>query len=96
MAGRADRQRKHAIQRIAERFPIANPRHEYEVIVQDVRAGRLDLVEKSSNRVSVFRREIGGVLARVWYDRDRHTVVTVLPDGAGVLPDSDAVELNYE
>ena len=96
MPGKAEGQKKHAIRRMAERFPAVNPRSEYEAIMSDIRAGRLDLVERQSKRVSVFHREIGGVPARVWYDRDRHTVVTVYPDGAGVLPESDMAEVGGE
>lgn len=95
MASKDKTQKRHALRRIAERFGVAAPRGEYERLLQDIRAGRAEFMEKQSKRVSVFRTDISGKPARVWYDKDRHTVVTVFPL-EGAVPAEDFAALDAE
>lgn len=88
-------QKRHAIRRIVERFGVDAPNREYERILQDIRAGRAEFLERQSKRVSVFSTGISGKPARVWYDKERHTVVTVYPMD-GTVPASDFAALDAE
>lgn len=82
-------QRRHAQKRAAERFGLFLNRDQLNALVKQIQTGYALLVEKQSNRVSVWRVSLpDGGSANVVYDKQRHTIVTFLPPGARQLPDS--------
>jgi len=75
-------QQRHARKRFAERYGVVfDPRLERDFI-QIIQSGDARFVEKQSNRVSLFDITMGEEVFRVVYDKERKTIVTVLPKEA--------------
>lgn len=47
--------------------------------MKQIQEGKAKLVRKESNRVGVFEVTLEGALVQVVYDKERKTIVTVLP-----------------
>jgi hypothetical protein len=78
---KTDCQRLHAKRRFAQRTHVRfGPRVE-QLIINQIRQGLAVLVKKQSLRVRVYDVEHEGEKLRVVYDRNRKTIVTVLPKG---------------
>lgn len=76
-------QKKHAKRRAADRFGLKLHDHEYVGMVKQIQEGRdLVFLEKQSNRVSFFALKKDGLWLPVIYDKERKTIVTVLPTEA--------------
>ena len=84
-------ERIHCKMRFMERYGIEfsrNMRREFERLIQSFQT---NLIRKQSNRVSIHDILYEGRVFRVVYDRNRKTVVTVLPEEQDIL-----VEKNKE
>ena len=80
---KAEQQKLHAKRRIRERFGISLNDHQLAELVKQIQSSKLKLVEKQSNRISVFLAKIpSGENVRLVYDKNSHTIVTVMPEGA--------------
>lgn len=81
MSSKRGHHKKHAIQRAYLRFDIVLTAGEYEDLCRKLKSGSDDctFVERQSNRLSVWLVEIKGQKVKVVYDRNRKSVVTMLP-----------------
>lgn len=79
---KAHSQRIHAKKRALERCGVNLNRHDMRELVTSIQKGHFSLLEKQSNRVSVFKAKIDEEYYPVVYDRQRKTIVTVLPKDA--------------
>lgn len=78
-------ERAHCKQRFLERYGIEFNRHmrrEFERLIQ---TSQTHLIKKQSNRVSIHDVIYEGIVYRVVYDRNRKTIVTVLPPDQDIL-----------
>lgn len=78
MANKKQTERKHFKKRVNERFGIYVNNEEINRIIADIKIGDAPLVEKQTNRVSVYLTEVQGVKMNVVYDHRRKMLVTCL------------------
>jgi len=74
-----DNQFWHAKKRAFERYDIALTRSEHDYLVSRVRKGKVQLLEKQSNRIRVCMSELNGKKVKFVYDRTRKSIVSFLP-----------------
>lgn len=80
MGSKAECQKKHAKRRAKSRYCLQLHDHLYNKLVKQIQEGRdVVFLEKQSNRVSFFALKNDGVWLPVIYDKERKTIVTVLP-----------------
>lgn len=80
---KAKRQKAHARRRANERYGIHLGQHQYDEMCRMIRHNeKCKFLDKQSNRVSLFALNYEGEWLPVVYDKQRHTVVTVLPPAA--------------
>lgn len=79
--GKKYAQSAHAKRRAAERYNVVVSSDDLKTVVQRIQSGRCTLLQKQSNRVSLFDVDIHGTVYRVVYDKKRHSIVTFLPKG---------------
>jgi len=72
-------QKSHAIRRFRERFGVHISKNDYQAYVRQIQEGNAKFLEKQSNRISVFEIIVQGESVRVCYDKERKSIVTVLP-----------------
>ncbi len=72
-------QRLHATRRAAERYGINWNRHRVREVKAQIALGRATLLEKQSNRVSIYQCWIEGRWIKIAYDKQRKEVASVLP-----------------
>jgi hypothetical protein len=72
-------QRDHARRRARERYGVDVPAALRDTLLAMIRKGQCTLVEKQSNRVSVFDIKHDGATYRVVYDRNTKELATFLP-----------------
>lgn len=58
MEAKIKTQRRHALQRAAERYGLNLTRLEFDGLIRDIQEGRAKLVERQSNRVALYEVEI--------------------------------------
>lgn len=75
-------QESHAKRRFKERFGISFTKHMHDEFMFQIRHSQAELLEKQSNRVSKFRVKYKEEHYTIIYDRERKTIVTVLPKSA--------------
>ena len=73
-------ERRHAFARFAERFGCGLSNETYNEMIRQIQDGRATFLHKQSNRVTVWRLIYEGKFVRVAYDRDRHNIVTFMPE----------------
>lgn len=71
-----ENQKSHAIQRAVERYGVIPNIGD---TVRKIQAGQAEFVSRSSNRVTIWRVEVGGRMATVVYDSKRKMIATFLP-----------------
>ena len=74
-------QKRHVQRRSAERLGYEISRETCDRLVAAIRAGRSEAAEKKTNRVSWHKVVLDGRFFEVAYDRNRHSLCTVLPRG---------------
>ena len=77
---RTNKQRNHAKRRFKQRYGIdfnQQMRQEFRRLIQ---SNQCVLVEKQSNRISIWDVTYEGNVYRIVYDKQRKNVVTVLPE----------------
>jgi hypothetical protein len=80
---KAKRQKAHARRRARERYGLSLKQHEYHELCRRIQENiDCKFLYRQSNRVSLFALKWGGEWLPVVYDKQRHTVVTVLPQEA--------------
>jgi len=82
-------ERAHCKQRFLERYGIEFNRHmrsEFEKLIQ---TNQTHLIKKQSNRVSIHDVIYEGEVYRVVYDKNRKTIVTVLPSDKDILIETE-------
>lgn len=77
---KADSMRVHANRRFMERHNIALTDQLHNEIVDTIQCAKAKCIRKQSNRVTVFEIQVDGKDIEVCYDRNRKTLITVLPD----------------
>ena len=75
--GKAGAQTVHATRRFRQRSIEVSGR-DLEVMVAMIQRGEGTFVRRSTNRISIWELDYEGAPRRVVYDRNRHTIVTVL------------------
>lgn len=70
---------KHAKRRFKARLGLRLTPKLYAAMIQNIQDGDAELVEKQSNRVSIFKVELDGNKLSVVYDKNTKAIVTVLP-----------------
>ena len=71
-------QESHAKRRFVQRFGIILTKELKERIVKMIQEGYVQIVEKQSNRISLFDVPVEGKMIRIVYDRTRKNIVTAL------------------
>lgn len=69
----------HAKKRAAERYNVVLSTSDLDLMVKYIQSGRCNLLQKQTNRVSLFEVDAHGKTYRVAYDRNRHSIITFLP-----------------
>lgn len=69
----------HAKKRAEQRYGVTLNRHGLRDLVEDIRSGRAQFVERQSNRITLWFVQLGDKTARAVYDKQRGTIVTFLP-----------------
>jgi len=69
---------RHAKHRFKVRLGVRLTPKMYAGLIQSIQDGDAELVEKQSNRVSIFAMEINDQKVRVVYDKNTKAIVTVL------------------
>jgi hypothetical protein len=72
-------QRVHAKRRAHARYGLTLNRRDLRAIVDQIQRGRARLIERQSNRLTLWIVTLRGQRTRVVYDAHRHSVVTFLP-----------------
>ena len=75
-------ERRHAFHRFAERFGCGLSNVTYKEMIQQIQDGKATFVRKQSNRVSIWRLLYDDKVVRVAYDKERHQIVTFMPEEA--------------
>ena len=76
---KAKNQRAHAKRRLRERHGILAHNDTRKVLIKAVQDQEAKLIERQSNRVTVWEHVVGGELFRFVYDKKRKEIVTFLP-----------------
>ena len=72
-------QRQHAKVRFIQRLGVNLTSQLHNELTRQIQSGKLQCIEKQSNRVSVFLMEVEGQEAKIVYDKNTKNIVTVLP-----------------
>ena len=72
-------ERRHAMQRASERYGLVLDRELLAEILDKIRRGRCQLIQRQSLRVAIYDLRIDDQTVRVVYDRKRHELVSFLP-----------------
>ena len=80
-------ERRHALQRFGERMGFGLSSETYNSLVEQIQQGKATFVRKQSNRVTVWRLYYEGKPVRVAYDKQRHLIVTFMPEEAERIVD---------
>ena len=75
-------QRAHAKRRANQRYGLSLNRDKLNAMVRLIQEGKCTFIERQSNRVTVFSLLFEGLTFPVVYDKQRKTIVTVLPPEA--------------
>lgn len=75
---------QHFKKRMYERHGLVIGKNEYNKILNNVKSGDAEFVEKQSLRVSKYIVEYNGIKLIVIYDKQRKTLVTVLPNNENI------------
>ena len=76
---KADTQRAHAGRRALERFGIMFGPISQKEAIRQIQSGEAQFLHRTSNRVSVWIVDIQNKKLEVVYDKQRKTIVTILP-----------------
>jgi hypothetical protein len=76
---KAQSQRAHAKRRAEERYGLSLNRNGQDEIVRKIQYGEAELVERQSNRVTIWKVCFQNTWIKVVYDSSRHTIASVLP-----------------
>ena len=90
-------ERMHAMRRFSERMGFGLSKEGYDDLVRQVQEGKAQFVCKQSNRVTVFRLRMDGKPVRIAYDKQRHQIVTFMPEeaeGIDVMPHPNEIPLD--
>ena len=79
MGDKAKAQRRHAKTRALQRYDLDLSREDLEELVRQIQLGKAEFILRQSCRVSFFAVELRGQKFPVVYDKQRKTIVTVLP-----------------
>lgn len=79
MPSKKNAQRLHARRRAAERFGVHLTNEAEREILDKITSGKATFIRKESHRVSVFGVIFAGKETVVVYDRERKTIVTLMP-----------------
>jgi hypothetical protein len=72
-------QKRHARKRALERFDLDLADPDIQSLIRQIQTGKAPCLEKRSLRVGVFRVTIKDVTLAAVYDKNRKTIVTVMP-----------------
>jgi elongation factor P--beta-lysine ligase len=72
-------ERIHAERRFIERVGIDLTQNLHELLVSQIKKGKLKFVERQSVRVTLWETELNGITVHLVYDKKRKQIVTVLP-----------------
>lgn len=75
-------QYQHAQKRFKERFGITFGHKMRNDIINIIKNGKAELIEKQSLRVSIWAVEYENTHFKIVYDNKRHNIATVLPKDA--------------
>ena len=70
---------RHAYHRLKQRYGLTMSRALHAEIVECIQKGNAEVLEKQSNRVSLFMVEVRNTEIKIVYDKIRKQVITVLP-----------------
>jgi hypothetical protein len=73
-------QRRHAKRRAQERFGLEVNHEQYRELVRQIQVGKAQFIERQFRSRTHWWVTIDGKQARVVYDKDRHTIITFLPE----------------
>lgn len=71
--------RKHSKMRFVQRLGLSVTTKDLKEIARIIMNNKGEFVKRKSLRVSIFKVPFRGEQITVYYDRSRHTVLTVLP-----------------
>ena len=80
MASKTQCQIRHAKMRAMERFDLVLSNSEYQEMCAMIKHGKCKIIDKQSSRVSIHELDWAGRKLVVAYDKDRHTIITFLPN----------------
>jgi hypothetical protein len=80
MASKAKAQKRHALHRSVERFGVA---FDFDEAIRKIQAGKAQFVRRQSLRVTMWKVEMAGKEVIAVYDKQRKTIVTVMPNTYG-------------
>lgn len=69
----------HAQRRFAERTNTKLDKELAKEIVKQIQKGKLKLLKRQSNRITVWLYTIQDTDYKLYYDSDRHLIVTIVP-----------------
>jgi hypothetical protein len=72
-------EKAHALRRCRERYGISLTDNDYEVLCRQIKENKAKLVERQSNRLTVWEIQLCEEQVRVCYDGSRGKIVTFLP-----------------
>lgn len=84
-------QEKHARSRALERYALDLSGEDLLDMVAQIQDGRGTFIMRQSHRVSLFAVTVRGELVPVVYDRNRKTIVTVLPRAGYIGEDGKVI-----
>ena len=73
-------ERRHAMRRFGERMGFGLSSETYADLSRQIQDGQAQFVRKQSNRVTIWRLMYEGKPVRVAYDKDRHQIITFIPE----------------
>lgn len=71
--------RIHAKERSSIRYAVTLTSADLKALVQKIKAGKGEFVEKQSLRVTKWKIEYKGIVWHLVYDKNRHAIITCLP-----------------
>ena len=71
--------KRHAKLRFSQRVGGTLDEQTLQSLITKIQNGEAELVDKQSNRVTVWRIEINNEFFNVFYDKQRKTIITFIP-----------------
>jgi hypothetical protein len=69
----------HTKDRSSLRYEVVLTNADLKILVQKIKAGKGEFVEKQTNRVTKWKIIYKDLLWSLVYDKERHTIITCLP-----------------